>query len=75
VTAFCPCRAGETPPELTCERESEARFRLSCDFGGPTLRLYLTACLSGPMRKPMPTMLEEGVDEAWPGQQGGIGLS
>jgi len=60
VTAFYPCREGESPPEFTCERESEARYRLTCEFGQTTLRLHLAACFSGPMRQPAPTTLEPG---------------
>ena len=57
VTLLCPFRRGETPPSLSCVREAEGQFLVACEENGQTARLRLTAITSGPLRKPVPSVL------------------
>jgi hypothetical protein len=58
VTVFCPCRTDDPTPAFSCQREGEGRFWVTCASEGRRSRLYLTACLSQPLRKPVPIRLE-----------------
>jgi hypothetical protein len=58
VTLFCPRRAGEVMPELSCERLSEGTFRITCERDGARSTLELSAATDGPLRTPRRTVLD-----------------
>jgi hypothetical protein len=58
VTVFCPRRRGEALPRFSCDREAEGSFRITCEAGGETFHLSVSAATRGPLREPLPVRVE-----------------